>query len=176
MDNVVKSNIADTFLYFLKNKQISGGIAMTLVLLYHMFVMDSTISLLKIFFAGYLGVDIFFILSGYGLCYSLNNNSISSFYKRRFKKILPLYWLMSLSVLAFYSFSGKDITFRDCICNLFSLNYYKVGGFVYEWYLSALIIFYVLFPLLYRCLGSKMGGGNSAVTVCDFRLSCGFRR
>lgn len=81
MDKILESNIKDVFLYFLKNKQCSGGIAMTLVLLYHMFVMDSTISLLKIFFAGYLGVDMFFILSGYGLCFSLNNNSISSFLK-----------------------------------------------------------------------------------------------
>lgn len=42
---------------------------------------------------GYIGVDIFFFLSGFGLTYSFQKNNIKTFYKNRLKKILPCYIL-----------------------------------------------------------------------------------
>ena len=58
--------------------------------------------------AGFLGVDIFFVISGYLITLiilnKLNNNAFSfiSFYERRARRILPaLFFVLSFSYLSF---------------------------------------------------------------------------
>lgn len=56
--------------HVLNYKSFFSGIAMLMVVFYHLFVMDNTQKIWTIFAVGYIGVDIFLLLSGYGLCQS----------------------------------------------------------------------------------------------------------
>src|SRR5688572_4538322 len=83
------------------------GIAVILVVLYHLEI--------KIFQSGFIGVDIFFVLSGYliGSIYS-RHQSVSSFYERRMRRILPamlstLFFSFLLSPLFFLPFEVKKM-------------------------------------------------------------------
>lgn len=128
----------------LNNKVLFSGIAILMILLYHQ--PDSGIIKGIYFYPGFTGVDIFLFFSGFGLCYSLNKNSLGEFYKRRFSRILPLYMLLGLIAgLMHY----QEYTIWDYICNMTSLSYWGLGGNEFDWYLSSLIIFYLAFPILY---------------------------
>lgn len=100
------------------------------------------------FYPGFMGVDIFFFFSGLGLCYSINKNSISNFYKHRLIRIAPLYILLGL----FVSIYDKENNVWGYFCNITTLSYYGIGGRMFEWYLSSLFLFYLFFPPLYQFL------------------------
>ncbi|KAI6204930.1 Acyltransferase [Aphelenchoides besseyi] len=74
------------------------GIAILGVLLFH--IRDDT------FKVGYLGVDVFFVISGYLMCLLLSRYSqldatkILDFYFRRLKRIVPVYLFVILAVLS----------------------------------------------------------------------------
>ena len=73
------------------------GIAIIAVVLYHFFDLLKSFesSTVTTFSGGFLGVDIFLIISGFlitsGIVYKLENQSfsLSAFYKRRLLRILP---------------------------------------------------------------------------------------
>ncbi|EFO85373.1 hypothetical protein CRE_27963 [Caenorhabditis remanei] len=75
-----------------KDIQCLRGIAIICVFLYHLFP--------TLFVNGFLGVDIFFVISGYLMGRNLTRTDITKvqdilrFYYRRFKRILPLYFLV----------------------------------------------------------------------------------
>lgn len=48
-----------------------------------------------------------------------------------------------------YSVDNQRFIF-DLFCNVTTLNYYGVGGFFLDWYLPAIILFYLFFPSLYH--------------------------
>ncbi|WKY13957.1 hypothetical protein Q1695_004638 [Nippostrongylus brasiliensis] len=88
-----------------KRSDIQGirGVAIILVLLCHFFPDQ--------FIIGYIGVDIFFVLSGFLVAMLLHRTSTISFatvvdfYYRRIKRIIPLYFLtISVSVIAMHIF------------------------------------------------------------------------
>lgn len=68
------------------------GLAITLVVLYHLYAWCNY-GFFDMFHYGYVGVDIFMFLSGYGCCFSYNKYSSSVFYKRRFIRIYPLFFI-----------------------------------------------------------------------------------
>lgn len=155
------------------NKVLFSGIGIFLVMLYHQPV-DGVVSGLY-FYPGFVGVDIFLFFSGYSLCYSYNKNSLRAFYKRRFVRVIPM--LMVLGFLVSFNYVGY--TFWDFICNMTSLYYYRLGGDVYEWYLAALLVFYIAFPLVYiicnigmpNCNVSWMGGAILLLWVAIIGLA-----
>ena len=116
-------------------------------------------------FYGWSGVDIFFFLSAIGLCYSLNNNSnVKEFYKRRIYRILPTWMIVLLAVhlmgLVCNHFLPKlPFYVPDTILKCFTW-YTGIGfwvsdfvtgkGWYYEWYVPALLIFYLFTPFLYK--------------------------
>lgn len=83
--------------------EINGlrGIAVIVVILYH--------SKIKFFGAepfsgGYIGVDIFFVISGFVMIYTqaINPKSILTFYKSRILRIVPIYWLITIFIIIIY--------------------------------------------------------------------------
>jgi peptidoglycan/LPS O-acetylase OafA/YrhL len=72
--------------------QILRAIAVLLVLFYHLKING--------FENGFLGVDIFFVLSGYLMAKLYDKNTIKEFYTRRFKRIFPAY-LLTISLTTF---------------------------------------------------------------------------
>lgn len=99
---------------------------------------------------GFIGVDIFFLLSGFGLTYSFQKNSTSRFYKNRLLKILPCYLLMG-AILVLHNFAlGNEMSFKEILWMYSTLDYtFNHGGV--DWYVSAILQLYLLFPVLY-CL------------------------
>jgi peptidoglycan/LPS O-acetylase OafA/YrhL len=103
-------------------KQLDGlrGIAVILVLLFHYlnnsysnsestYLNQFEISISKITSIGWVGVNLFFVLSGFLIATTLLNNRKSSsffstFYLRRFSRIIPIYFLLLLLYFFFASY------------------------------------------------------------------------
>ena len=83
MLNVSKHLISNSLQSLFENRTETMGIAMLMVLLYHL---KGTW-----FYPGFLGVDIFLFLSAYGLSRSYKTNTLGIFYKRRLNRVVPLY-------------------------------------------------------------------------------------
>lgn len=146
------------------------GIAITAVVLYHAHCMFSS-RILSVFSFGYAGVDIFMFLSGLGLCRSFNTNSLSTFYSRRFFRIIPAFIAFALAkTIIVTSVEGSTLTAWDWICNLTSLSYYHVGGIFIDWYLSALLLFYLLFPLIYKKTSIYTIAVVTILIIVSFRI------
>lgn len=110
------------------------GIAMLFVVVFHAFCW--IYNPVGGFNIGYVGVDMFLFLSGFGLASSFEKNKLSIFYKNRLKRIYPMY---SLAVLTTYLFlCQNDWGIDDLLYNLSSLGFYTKGGTQrYDWYLES---------------------------------------
>lgn len=92
---------------------------------------------------GYGGVDIFLFYSGFGLYYSWQKHpSIKLFFKKRFLRILPTYWI---AVFFLYFLVLQCINWKDMLLMLTTFGFWIQKA--NEWYISAIIAFYLLFPL-----------------------------
>lgn len=129
------------------NKLQLSGIAILMVILTHTGI--------SVFYPGFMGVDIFFFLSGYYLCNSYKSHSIIEFYKRRYKRIIPMFLFLALvmSFINYHNYGG--ITTLEIIGNLTTISYYIPSSNFVDWYLSSLFVFYLLFPLLYRLMSNR---------------------
>jgi len=138
------------------------AIAVTSVILFHANFISG----------GFLGVDIFFVISGYLISYQIINEikqhgkfSFLNFYKRRAKRILPVLFVVKLITLAlgmiFFNPSNLIDLSYSAISSLFfvsnfyfwetSLDYNSQRAIFYPllhtWSLSVEEQFYILFPL-----------------------------
>lgn len=139
------------------------GIAVLAVIFFH-----ANYSLFK---GGFLGVDIFFVLSGFLIIASISNNidrekfSFLKYYKKRFLRIIPAAIVTLLIVLAFgllVLFPEELIslckniyyvlTIKSNILAARSIDYFGIGvkfnPLVHYWSLSIELQFYIFFPLL----------------------------
>jgi len=120
---------------------------------------------------GYLGVDIFFVLSGYVITLSLTSKTYNStkdflisFFERRIKRILPalIFYILSLSILIcfFNPYPGESL-FTGIFSLLGSSNIYlwkisnnyfaqatELNPFINTWSLGVEEQFYLIFPFL----------------------------
>lgn len=115
---------------------------------------DSIFSL----YSGNLGVILFFIISGASLMYVYEDRlDLKKFYKKRFLGIYPMFWIaFIISFLAnFYVNRGYDHTipkkyfiFSILGCDGNAAWYVKTFYQVGEWFLSVIVLLYIVFPLL----------------------------
>lgn len=134
---------------------------------------------INLFNGGYIGVDIFFVISGYLITkiifYDIKQNTFSlfSFYHRRARRILPALIITILLVLIFSFFFTLDSGFKfignSVIASLFffsnilfwskSIDYYGLDGefnpLVHTWSLALEEQFYLFFPLLFIFFNKK---------------------
>ncbi len=139
------------------------ALAVTLVILFHVFG--------KIFTGGFIGVDVFFVISGFlitsNLIRDLETNSFSfiEFYARRFRRIVPPLMLILLFVFAvsYFLMPGIDFkrlgshlvagaTFTSNILLAREAGYFDLSGelkpFLHLWSLGIEEQFYIIWPLL----------------------------
>ena len=139
------------------------GVAVLLVLLFH--------SGLPFFPGGFVGVDVFFVISGYLITsiilYDVQRGHFSyvSFYERRIRRILPALYVMSLLVLFVVLFtqvpsdlikSAKTLAFALLFSsNIFfwrTTDYFSGDSdfeyFLHTWSLGVEEQFYFIFPLV----------------------------
>ncbi len=92
------------------------------------------------------GVDIFFFLSGYGLCNSYDKNP-KGFYIRRFLRIIPTYLIVVVPyIIILFSFLSSSL---KTVLWDFSLVSFFTDGILLEWFVAAIIFLYCVFPLLF---------------------------
>lgn len=135
--------------YILEHKPLYGGIGILMVICYHLLCIDESVPVYWLFYPGFIGVDLFMFFGGYSLCFSLEKHGLSEFYKRRLKRIAPLFILLAIAKSSLFMLRGDQLNLFDWFCNLTTLSYYHIGGGFIDWYLSALVLFYLLFPVLW---------------------------
>ena len=157
-----------TNLKFRKDIEALRGFAVISVLFYHF----DLVILKNTFTNGYIGVDLFFVISGYIITkIILENNkdpfSLSTFYSRRIKRIIPLMVFVIILTLIFIFFIFDYFILKKNINSAYSIiasasNVYfwltsTVYGlaeknslvFLHFWSLSIEMQFYIFFPLLF---------------------------
>lgn len=157
----------------LDNLRVFG---ISLVVIYHIF---------KEFLpAGFLGVNIMFVLSGFLVSFHLLNEvyktddiDLRSYYKKRYRRIYPgvLFMVFVVSLMAI--FVNRDYTvhyFDQVLAALsFTSNYYEIltGGsyesqfishlFLHTWFLAIEVHFYLLWPLLIKFIYKRSEKANN---------------
>ena len=149
------------------------GIAILAVVFYHIFDLLKSAHFTEstLFDGGFLGVDIFFVISGFlitsSVFYKLSNNDFSllSFYKRRFFRIVPplLFVCIFTLIIGYFLlfpevYKELNIEVANALLFIGNFRFANSGGYfaldssdkllLHTWYLAVTIQFYVLFPLI----------------------------
>tara|TARA_B110000003_G_scaffold276490_1_gene323268 strand:- start:3900 stop:5762 length:1863 start_codon:yes stop_codon:yes gene_type:complete len=147
---------------------------------------------LNFFRGGYIGVDIFFVISGYLITSlilnELNNGNfkITNFYERRIRRIIPvLFFVIIVSIFSFIFILQpyELISFgKSLISNIFffsNILFWREGGYFdivngikplfHTWSLGVEEQFYLFFPL-FLVIFWKFGLQNIIVTLIIFFL------
>ena len=152
--------------------QIYGlqAIAVVSIILYHAQI---TIYDQQLFKGGFIGVDIFFVLSGYLITSIILKElittvsfSFKNFYERRIRQIFPVLLLVILASLPFawiYLLPTDLNNFSESIITLLSFSsnfYFHYSGnafgesgslskpFIHTWLISVLAQYYIIFPII----------------------------
>ena len=146
-----------------KGRTAFMGLAMLWVIAFHYSLLADT-PLHYILGKGYLGVDIFILLSSFGLCFSLKKNaSYKEFIIRRLRRIVPTWWFLITIMLVV-----NIVLQRNHPHNLFQIICYYSGAgwwafhnepfgiYYYEWYIPTLLAFYLFIPLLYKLSNRRL--------------------
>lgn len=143
-------------------KEIDGlrGAAVLLVLLYHFFP--------NVVPAGFIGVDIFFVVSGFVITQTLinaKNANLKIFFERRVNRLLPslLFFQIVITIIAFYFYLpaeledfGRNLYGSSLYINnylsLTNTNYFgqeaRLNPLLHLWSLSVEMQFYFFYPFL----------------------------
>lgn len=101
---------------------------------------------------GYGGVDIFLFSSGIGCYYSfMKEEDILDFIKRRFWKIIPTYWSFIIVWIA-YQIYKWHMPVTAIIGNIFCIQNFTGKGYDFNWYMSAMWLFYILTPIMAKII------------------------
>lgn len=98
-------------------------------------------------------VEMFVFLSGFGVYQSLRRNRDSfSFYGRRLARILPAFLPAIFCWTAFGVCTGDLRRVGEIVGNLTGLGWWYQLPNQFNWYVPAILLFYLLAPVLYDCL------------------------
>lgn len=149
---------------------------------------------------GFVGVDIFFVISGYLMAaitagkFARGDFSFSEFYARRARRILPAYFVMMLVTgllgsLFFLPFDVKDLGramiaaggfYSNVIFYFTATDYFESDALIYQpllhtWSLCVEAQFYLIFPLLmaafYRFFPARILTALSVAALISFCFS-----
>lgn len=135
------------------------GLAMIWIVLFHVWLWCEmsgikTTWLIAMFDKGALGVDLFLLLSAFGLQASLERNIIGRFYLNRIKRLFPVYIFFLLTLfLTFERDCPLERILVQSICQVTGLSLFKYPdffscGFCFDWFTPAIIFLYVAFPFI----------------------------
>lgn len=108
---------------------------------------------------GNIGVDIFLFLSGVGLYYSFTKDSrVLRFYYKRIVRILVPWILLCVPYMIYLLIAG-EFTAMKFLNNLTTLFYWTGDtSRLNLWYVPAILVLYLVYPLIYRFLFFKEKG------------------
>ncbi len=172
------------------------AISVIAVVFYHIEIIFNDF---KLFSGGFIGVDVFFVISGYLITslilkeiYQTQNFSLLNFYKRRSKRILPaLFGMIIISIFFAWIYLTPD-NFEQYSSSIissiffFSNFFFYFEGLVYNaensllkpllhtWSLSVEEQFYIFFPLLliflFKFLKKEISSKIPKITVNEKKI------
>lgn len=117
------------------------GVAMIFIMLFHQYwISFPPFSAFHIW--GHYGVDIFLFVSGFGLAFSLEKNSIRVFYHNRIIRLLPLCIFCGVCKYTIY-YIGRESLQGIRSCTLWTLMGLDL------WFIQTIWVFYLLSPFLF---------------------------
>ena len=156
-----------------EDTNIVKGIAILAMIFHHCYpnstsipisMLENSTFLQQLASSGKVCVALLTILSGYGLSESYKNRenkgivSAVRFSLSHYFQLLSMYWIAFLTVIILMYMRGTDINmlYGDGILGVrnFMIDFFGLGMLFHtniligEWYLTAVIAFYFLFPLL----------------------------
>ena len=158
------------------------GIAIIAVVLYHLFTLlnEGYYTNFHLFDSGFLGVDIFLVISGYLIVQSIQKNidnntfTLFEFFKRRFFRIIPplLFTIAFAFIVGYFILIPKAYLelareAKHALCFISNYKFASNDGYfslntadkvlLHTWYLSVLIQFYLIIPFVYSfCIKFKI--------------------
>jgi len=146
-----------TQIKYRKDIQMLRGIAVLLVVLFHLGIAG--------FKSGFLGVDVFFVISGYLMATMYDPGKISEFFTKRARRLLPAYFAIVIFtvLVAIFITTPNDygqVSSQAFFATVFASNigfwlensYFDKAAFkplLHLWSLGVEIQFYLLVPLVY---------------------------
>ncbi|WP_064615796.1 acyltransferase family protein [Streptobacillus moniliformis] len=160
------------------------AIAVILVIIYHFF--PNTLP------GGFLGVDLFFVLSGYlitSILINKDNLNIKEFYYKRFKRLFPVSFSMLLILTTVLALTNRNWLIKEKISILQSLiynlnlhyvlsksNYFDnfsiTSPVKHLWSLAIEMKFYLLFPLIFLTNFGRKHIRTILITLSFISLIC----
>lgn len=141
------------------NRYYLMGMAIIWIVLFHVYLWTDMSDIkttwwIESFDKGALGVDIFLLLSAFGLQASIDHNSIGRFYQNRLKRLFPVYlFFLFCLFLVFERNCPLDRVVIQCLCQITGLSLFKYPeffscGFCFDWFTPAIILVYIVFPII----------------------------
>lgn len=160
--NFIPFNIKDISTY---RSELMGWAILWIMMLHFTFNQIKPLGFIAQY--GFAGVEIFMLVSGFGLYYSLDkDHHIIRFYKKRLLRIFPTYYLLGI-IASFLLFSDNlsSYLFRYTTIGFWT------GGVYWEWYIPSLVVLYLVSPLLKKLIDRYvyLAGG---VALCTLGLAC----
>ncbi len=136
-------------------------IAVVMIFLYHSHPTVFGPYIQSVFQQFYLGVNVFFVLSGFLICYNygketeLNKLFLKKYYTNRVARIVPLYYILLTGAFIVIHFRQpyRAHLFGTYLLNLSFLkgfsSWYMFSGIYPAWSLTPEVTFYLLFPFIY---------------------------
>lgn len=118
---------------------------------------------------GARGVQLLFIINAFLIFSSLSQIELSKaniirWYKRKFLRLIPLYWFFTILYVilvdtrgAYYLGPLPEVSWVNVLCNLFFVHGfypYYTNSINANWFMGVLGIFYIAAPLLYKVINS----------------------
>nr|CAI9744724.1 hypothetical protein [uncultured bacterium] len=151
---------------FLKWRPVWMAAAILMIIVYHSGLGSQEMRLFPLGMLrryGYGGVDIFMFASGIG-CYAsyTRDRDYGRFLKKRALRILPAYWLVLLVWMLVKAFvCGEKLYVSQIVGNIFCVQNFTGNGNDFNWYISAIWLFYLLTPL-FVLLVDRAGNTSSS--------------
>ena len=102
---------------------------------------------------GWLGVEVFFVISGFAICLSCWGRSLGDFFRSRVVRLYPAYWagvVLTCVVMYVTPAVRSPLSFTDALVNMTMLQEFMGVGNVdgVYWTLTVELRFYLLFALV----------------------------
>lgn len=132
-----------------KSRSLIMGLAILWVAFYHIPWVDSVPVLDFVHDIGYIGVDVFLLISGIGACHSIGQRGRKGYLLQRAKRILPgllpvlLIWSAGMLALG-------AMSVRQFFGSVTLLGWWHGSELQLNWYFSAVWMYFLLAAVLYR--------------------------